>query len=465
MQPHCFNPFVLREYDIRGVVGESLGPEDARAIGRGFGSIVRANGGAKVAVGYDGRLTSPMLAEALRDGFLDVGLEVMEIGRGPTPMLYFSVFHLRADAGVMVTGSHNPPDHNGFKFMLGKTTFFGEGIQQIGQIAARGEYRRPAARGQARLVPVFTDYVERLLADARLVRPIKVAWDSGNGAAGEVAQALAARLPGEHHLINAEIDGRFPSHHPDPTVPENLLQLQQLVRVKNCEVGIAFDGDGDRIGVVDGTGGIIWGDQLLALLAREVLSRHPGAPIIADVKSSQGLFDEIARAGGRPVMWKTGHAPIKRKMLEEHSPLAGEMSAHIFFADGYYGFDDALYVALRFLNIVAVTPGGAAALRASLPVFCNTPEVRIECGDERKFALVVAVREALARDGATVIDIDGVRVQRAEGWWLLRASNTQPILVARAEARDASGLKSLIGDLCDYLDACGFPISPEAFGG
>ncbi len=452
---HLLSPQILREYDIRGIVGDTLETADARAIGQAFGSIVARAGGRRVALGYDGRLSSPQLAEALGDGLRAAGLDVLLVGRGPSPMLYFAVHHLDADAGVMVTGSHNPPDHNGFKFMLGRQPFFGPGIQEIGIIAASAAWHQ-AAPGLLRQQPVFGDYVARLLRDAKPDRPLTIAWDPGNGAAGEVASALAAKLAGRHCLINAEIDGRFPAHHPDPTVPENLRQLQALVADEQADIGFAFDGDGDRIGIVDAGGGIIWGDQILALLARDVLPRHPGAPIIFDVKSSQMLFDEIHRLGGRPVMWNTGHAPIKRKMLEEKSPLAGEMSAHIFIADGYYGFDDALYVALRFLNLAAATPGGARKLRESLPRLYNTPEVRLECGELRKFSLIEALRADLLRDGANMITLDGVRVRHERGWWLLRASNTQPILVARAEAESPAALELLIDEIDGRLAAQGF---------
>jgi phosphomannomutase len=456
MQQHFFNPVILREYDIRGVVGESLTSDDARAIGRAYGAIIIQTGGQTVAVGYDGRLTSPALAGALCGGFRDVGLNVHLIGRGPTPMLYFAVHHLSADAGVMVTGSHNPPDHNGFKFMLGHKTFYGGGIQDIGRIAATAAYALATVYGTLENTQIFDTYVSRILADAKLSSDLSIAWDPGNGAAGEVAVALSAGLRGNHHLINTVIDGSFPNHHPDPTIPENLRQLQEVVAKNQCDIGIAFDGDGDRIGIIDSDGVVLWGDQILAFLARDVLRRHPGAPIIADVKSSQALFDDIERHGGRPIMWKTGHAPIKSKMLEEGSPLAGEMSAHIFFADGYYGFDDALYVAVRFLNIASATPGGVKALRQTLPSLYNTPELRLECGEERKFTLVQEVRDRLIHEGADFSAIDGVRVRRPEGWWLLRASNTQPIVVARAEAASLEGLIHLLDDLTAYLDACGF---------
>ncbi len=454
---HTLSPVILREYDIRGIFNDTLMLADAHAIGRAFGSIVAQSGGQRVALGYDGRLSSPALADAVADGLRAAGMDVLLVGRGPSPMLYFAVFHYEADAGVMVTGSHNPPDYNGFKLMLGQTSFYGPGIQRIGAIAAAGAWHQPAQPGRLHEQPVFDAYVERLLRDVKLSRHLTVAWDPGNGAAGEVAAALAARLPGRHSLINADIDGTFPNHHPDPTIPENLRQLQALVAAEGADIGLAFDGDGDRIGIVDGGGSILWGDQILALLARDVLQRHPGAPIIADVKSSQALFDEVTRLGGRPVMWKTGHAPIKHKMLEEASPLAGEMSAHIFFADGYYGFDDALYVALRFLNIASAAPGGAEAMRKSLPQMHNTPEIRLECGEERKAELIRAVREKLAGEGADMIDIDGVRVRRGNGWWLLRSSNTQPILVARAEAASPAELALLIDEIDQRLAACGLP--------
>ncbi len=456
--PHRFHPTILREYDIRGIVGETLGPADARAIGLSFGTIVGGSGGRRVAVGYDGRLTSPALAESLRDGLNIAGLDVVDIGRGPTPLMYFSQFHLEVDAGVMVTGSHNPPDHNGFKLILGRRPFYGPAIQRIAEIAGEGKYSFPGKSGRSGKAEIFHAYVARLAQDSRMGRPLRVAWDPGNGAAGEAVTALVRRLPGEHHVLNAEIDGRFPNHHPDPTIPGNLTQLQEAVRSRHCDLGFAFDGDGDRLGIVDGDGEIIWGDQILAILAREILARLPGATIIADVKSSQMLFDEVLRHGGRPVMWKTGHAPIKDKMITERSPLAGEMSAHIFFADGYYGYDDALYVAVRFLNIAAATLGGARALRCSLPKLCSTPEIRLECDETRKFALVRRVRELLEREGAEFSAIDGVRVRRTEGWWLLRASNTQSLVVARAEAGDRAGLDRLIADLNRCLTDCGFVV-------
>jgi phosphomannomutase len=450
MTPHRFDPTILREYDIRGLVGKTLFAEDARALGRAYGSALRRRGGRTVAVGYDGRLSSPELESALVEGLKASGLAVMRIGLGPTPMLYFAVFHLPADGGVMVTGSHNPADYNGFKMMLGQDSVHGEAIRKLGDIAAGGEFE--TGNGSVREAPVLEAYVERLAADFRGKRPLSVAWDTGNGAAGPVAVALTRRLPGRHFLLNEKVDGTFPAHHPDPSVPENLEQIRQLVLQERLDAGLAFDGDADRLGVVDNEGGILWGDQLMVLLARDVLKRHPGAPIIADVKASQVLFDEIGHAGGKPVMWRTGHSLIKSKMKETKAPLAGEMSGHIFFADGYYGFDDGLYAAIRLLSVVSDAPQTLAEMRAALPKVVNTPELRFPCPEDRKFKVVEEVRDRLVAAKADVIAVDGVRVRTADGWWLLRASNTQDVLVARCEAKDESGLGRLKKALAQQLE-------------
>ncbi len=454
-----FDPTILREYDIRGVVGDTLSTDDARAVGRAFGSIVQRAGGAAVCLGYDGRLSSPELADALTVGLTTSGIEVWRIGLGPTPMLYFAVHELGADGGIMVTGSHNPPDYNGFKLMLGTQAFYGEAIQRLGRLAAAGEFESGPAGARER--PVFDSYLDRLVEDFRPGRELSVAWDAGNGAAGEARARLAGRLPGRHLLLNAEIDGTFPNHHPDPTVPENLVQLRDAVRDEGCDLGIAFDGDGDRIGVIDGTGEILWADQIMILLAGEVLRERPGATIIADVKASQVLFDEIARMGGKPLMWNTGHSLIKAKMKESGAPLAGEMSGHIFFADRYYGYDDALYAAVRLLGILGATEENLAAMRARLPQVVNTPEIRFDCDEARKAPVIDEVKARLAAAGAEVNDPDGVRVRTEDGWWLLRASNTQPVLVARCEAADEAGLGRLKAQLADQLRQSG--IDPPSF--
>lgn len=458
-ESHDFDPTILREYDIRGVVGQTLHEADARAVGRSFAAIIAEKGGKRVAVGRDGRLSSPVLEAALVEGFATSGVDVVRVGVGPTPMLYYATHALDVAGGVMVTGSHNPPTHNGFKLVLGRKSFFGPEIQRLGRIAAAGEF--PTGNGTASEKSVLTDYVARLVAGYRGgQRPLSVVWDAGNGATGEVLQRMVKALPGRHVLLNETIDGRFPVHHPDPTEPKNLKQLQQRVLEEKADLGIAFDGDGDRIGVVDGKGRILWGDQFMIVLAGEIIAKQPGATIIADVKASQTLFDEIARMGGTPLMWKTGHSLIKAKMAEIGAPLAGEMSGHIFYADGYYGYDDALYAAIRLLGIVSRGSESLAALRDRMPAVVNTPELRFPCAEERKFKIVEEVRARLKAAHANVAVIDGVRVKTNDGWWLLRASNTQDVLVARAEGRNAAALERLKESLADQLKTSG--ITPPA---
>jgi phosphomannomutase len=452
--PHRFDPTILREYDIRGIVGQTLSSADARAVGRAYALTLAAAGGSRVAAGYDGRLTSPELEAALVDGLTMEGAEVVRIGRGPTPMLYYAAATLGVDGGIMVTGSHNPPDYNGFKFVLGGKPFYGPAIRALGETAL-GLGAPAASRGRVEERPIRDAYVDRVAQDYDGSHPLTVAWDPGNGATCEVVQQLTARLPGRHVLLNAVIDGRFPAHHPDPTVPENLVQLQEAVALEHCDLGIAFDGDGDRIGVVDARGDIWWGDQLMVVLARDVLTRHPGAPILADVKASQVLFDEIARMGGRPVMTATGHSPIKAKLAETGAPLAGEMSGHIFYADGYYGFDDAVYVAVRLLGILGRSSESLVAMRERLPRVVNTPELRFPCSETRKFEVVREVGERLRQAAAEMTEIDGVRVRTADGWWLLRASNTQDVLVARAESTTTDGLSRLTAALSAQLATSG----------
>lgn len=448
------NPTILREYDIRGIVGETLTAADVRTVGRAFGTLTVRAGGQRVAVGYDGRLSSPELEAALVDGLTACGLSVSRVGCGPTPMLYFASHKLSTDAAVMITGSHNPPNYNGIKMVLKGKSFYGADIQGLGDIAAAGDFESGA--GDAEEVSVTDAYLERLLEDIDFGRPLNVAWDPGNGSSGEVAKRLCERLPGKHTLINEVIDGTFPAHHPDPTVEKNLIQLKEAVAAGGCDFGIGFDGDGDRIGVVDGQGRVLWGDQLLAILAGDVLADVPGATIIADVKASQVLFDEIARMGGQPLMWKTGHSLIKAKMAELGCPLAGEMSGHIFFAHRYYGYDDALYAALRLLSILGRADRSLADMRDAMPQMVNTPEMRFPCPEERKFAVIGEVKQRLAMmRGIMVDDIDGVRVQSDDGWWLLRASNTQDVLVARCESADEAGLERLKAALAEQLAASG----------
>ncbi|QYE34666.1 phosphomannomutase/phosphoglucomutase [Polymorphobacter sp. PAMC 29334] len=449
---HVFDPTTLREYDIRGVIGKTLGEADAHAIGRGFGTRIRRTGGSKVAVGYDGRHSSPALEAALVAGLNESGVDAVRIGLGPTPMLYFAVHELECDGGVMITGSHNPPDYNGFKMMLGHGPFYGDDITGLGTMAAAGDWEDGA--GTSHSVDLIDRYVDRLMKG--FAPPaMTIAWDAGNGSAGPVVERLTARLPGKHILLFTDVDGDFPNHHPDPTEEHNLADLKAAVAANGCDMGLAFDGDGDRLGAIDGQGRVVWGDQLLGLLAEPVLKALPGATIIGDIKSSQALFDRVAELGGKPLMWKTGHSLIKAKMKETGAPLAGEMSGHLFFKHDYYGFDDGLYAAVRLIGAVAASGKSLAALKDAMPALVNTPELRFPCADTRKFAVVEEVRARLAASGATVDATDGVRVTTPDGWWLLRASNTQDVLVARAEATSDAALARLMADLNGALAASG----------
>lgn len=453
---HQFDPTILREYDIRGIVPDTLSPVDVGIIGRAFGSILLERGFKTTAVGYDGRLSSPQLEAALVEGLASTGVEVFRIGRGPTPMLYYAQATLPTDAGVMITGSHNPPDYNGLKLVVDGKPFFADDIRLLGERASKGKFAK--GNGQITERSVLDSYVDRLLKDfiTGEGEPLKIAWDAGNGAAGEAMEMLCKGLPGNHVLLNEIIDGTFPAHHPDPTVESNLQQLKEAVSADGCDLGIAFDGDGDRIGVIDSRGRVLWGDQLMVLLAAEVLADQPGATIIADVKSSRVFFEEITRMGGKPLMWKTGHSHIKNKMAETGSPLAGEMSAHIFFKHRYYGYDDALYVAVRLLSAINRSGETLEALYDRLPVMVNTPELRFDCPEDRKFMVMEEV-QARMRDaeGVKVHDIDGVRVENDDGWWLLRASNTQAVLVARCESGTEEGLERLKDQLREQLKESG----------
>ena len=451
---HRFDPTILREYDIRGVVGRTLTSSDALALGRTLGTISAAGGGRLAVVGFDGRMSSTALEEELARGIAACGLYVLRIGLVPTPCVYFATRMLGAGLGVMVTGSHNPPEYNGFKMVVGGKPFYGEEIQRLRDLAARAVWARADGGGVVE-VDAMSAYVSRLVLDYSAKRALRVGWDPGNGAAGPVALRLARRLPGEHMLINEAVDGSFPNHHPDPSVPENLEALRALVLSEKLDLGIAFDGDGDRIGVIDDEGEIVWGDQLVAILAREVLKRQPGAPVLADVKASQVLFDEIERLGGKPVMCPTGHSIIKTMMAQHNAPLAGEMSGHLFMADRYYGYDDALYAAVRLIALVADSAEPLSAMRKALPAVVNTPELRIEVPEERKFAIVEEVSRRLSQEGADVCAVDGVRVTTADGWWLLRASNTQNALVARCESETDEGLGRLKQAVAGELSASG----------
>lgn len=455
---HIFNPTIIREYDIRGIVGQTLHVADALALGKAFGTFVVRAGGKSIMVGYDGRTHSPEFEAALVEGLVSTGAEVTRIGLGPTPMLYFSTYHMKADAGIMVTGSHNPPDQNGFKMLMDKRLpgggpIYGAAIKALAELAAKNDF--VTGKGGQKKIDLRDAYVARLLQDYTSPKPLNVVWDCGNGAGGEIVERMVAKLPGKHTLLFQKIDGHFPNHHPDPTVAKNLVDLQKAVKERQADFGIAFDGDADRIGAVDGQGRIVAGDQLLAIYASEVLKTHKGASVIADVKASQVLFDEVARMGGVPVMWKTGHSLIKSKMAETKSPLAGEMSGHVFFADTYYGYDDAIYAGIRLLSVIGKSGKSLAAWRDGLPLTMSTPELRFPVDEARKFAVVDEIKTRLAASGANVNAIDGVRVMTADGWWLLRASNTQAVLVARAESGNEAGLARLKEALGQQLKASG----------
>ena len=464
MLSHTLHRSCLREYDIRGVVGDTLFEEDAYAIGRTFGTILKRSGGTRVAVGRDGRLSSPPFEAQLVKGLTDAGCDVVRIGVGPTPMLYYAEATEDVDGGIQITGSHNPADYNGFKMVMRHASFFGEDIQTLGAMAAAGDWE--AGTGTVSDLAIEDAYVERLLQGFDYggfdAQPFRIGWDAGNGASGRIIEKLTARLPGEHHLLFTDIDGRFPNHHPDPTEEKNLADLKALVADNKLHFGLAFDGDGDRIGAIDGEGRVIWGDQILSILAEPVLKALPGSTIIADVKASQMLYDRIAELGGKPLMWKTGHSLIKTKMKETGAPLAGEMSGHIFFKHEWYGFDDAQYAALRLIRAVSELGGSLTALKDAMPVMINTPELRFQVDETRKFAVIDEVLARLTAEGADVDRTDGARVNTADGWWLLRASNTQDVLVARAEAKDQAGLDRLIAMIDAQLEASGLERGPQA---
>ena len=449
---HQFDPTALREYDIRGIVGKSLGPADATAIGRGFATRLRQAGGTRVVVGYDGRHSSPALEAALVAGLCAGGVDVVRIGLSPSPMLYFAEATLEVDGGIQITASHNPAEYNGFKMVMGHAPFFGDDIQDLATLAASGDWSTGA--GTVTTADVLDDYVERLVA-GYAGGAYRIGWDTGNGAAGPVIEALVKRLPGEHHVIFAEVDGNFPNHHPDPTEEANLADLKRLVTQKRLDFGLAFDGDGDRIGAVDGLGRVLWGDQILSILVEPALRDHPGAPIVADVKSSQALFDRITALGGEPVMAPTGHSLMKTAMTRTGAPLGGELSGHLFFAGDYYGFDDAQYAAVRLIRAVHLSGISLAALRDAMPALVATPDLRFPVADAHKFAVVDAVIARLTTAGAAMELIDGARVTTADGWWLLRASNTQAMLTVRAEARDEAALDALLAEVDAHLAAVG----------
>ncbi len=459
---HKFNSSILRAYDIRGVYNQTLFDQDALYIGKSLASVLAKKSQKKIAVGYDGRKSSPTLKNKLIEGLVASGVEVCEIGVCPTPMLYFAVFHLNCDAGIMVTGSHNPKDHNGFKIALKDRPFYGEDILNLEKICQNQDF--VVGQGSVKNYQIIEEYTDRIIKDfigSKNTSKLKIAWDCGNGAAGEVIKNITQKIDANHILLYEEIDGTFPNHHPDPSEEKNMQDLIDTVKDNNCDIGIAFDGDGDRIGVVDNEGCIIWGDQLMVFYARDILREKPNSSIIADVKASNILFSEIKKSGGKPIMWKTGHSLIKAKMKEEKAVLAGEMSGHIFFADKYYGFDDAIYAAMRIINILIKSNNKISELRKSLPKTFSTAEIRVPCNDNVKFSIIDKIKAKLDKKGLNYNSVDGIRFIKDNDWWLLRASNTQPVLVARCEAINLNSLNILKKELSEILSDCNIEIPQE----
>jgi len=442
-------PTIFREYDIRGVAETELASVDIVQLGRGLGTLLQRKSGNRINVGRDCRLSSPRLRDALVAGLVLSGCDVTDVGVVPTPLLYYSAVHFEADGAVMITGSHNPAEFNGFKTVCGAGTIHGDEIQEVRRLVEADDFAH--GNGMKHSADVIPAYIDEIAPQFSFDRRVKVVADAGNGTAGPVMHRLLKRLNCDVTELFFDMDGHFPNHHPDPTVPANLDRLRAVVKEQGADLGIAFDGDADRIGAVDEHGNVIYGDMLMLIYGREILTRKPGATFIGEVKCSQVLYDELSRLGGNPIMYKTGHSLIKAKMKEEHAELAGEMSGHMFFADRYFGYDDALYAACRLMEIVAASGKPLSAQLAGLPVMVSTPEIRIDCADETKFQVVARVAESF-RKTHKVIEIDGVRVLFDRGWGLLRASNTQPVLVMRFEAENKSLLENYQGEVETVLE-------------
>lgn len=447
-----FNGSILREYDIRGIVGETVDGIDAYYIGRGLAKICGDSGTKKAIIGYDGRLSSPMLFENLKNGFLESGFDVLSVGLCPTPLLYMAANEFENDIAVMITGSHNAPKYNGFKIMKNRKSFFGKDILELGKVVSKGDFLSGDAKFEE--IDFKNRYVERVLKDFPTNTKLKCVWDSGNGAMGAVLGDVVSKIGTNdtQKIIFGDVDGNFPNHHPDPTVEENLNDIKLEIKNNGFDIGIAFDGDGDRVGIVSEKGRVVWGDQMLCLLGRDVLKKYPGANILFDVKCSDGLVKEIKKYGGNPVMVPTGHSIVKSKMVEYNAPLAGEMSAHIFFSDDFYGYDDALYVALRFIRVLLSENISCDEFLESLPQYFNTPEIRVDVDEEIKFKLIDDINEvAKTYENWSLNNIDGVRVTCDTGWWLIRASNTQNAITIRCEAISKNELKNTLVNIKDIL--------------
>jgi len=431
---------ILREYDIRGIVDDDVTEPVAHELGGSYGTYMVRKGAHRVAAGRDGRLSSERLHRAIVDGILSTGINVIDVGLCPTPVLYFSLFNLDIDGAIMVTGSHNPPEFNGFKVCVGKSTIYGDEIQKLGDIAESGDFAH--GKGSLASHDAVKDYTRYLHKNIRIPQRLNVVVDAGNGVAGFVAAPVIRDLGCEVKALYCEVDGHFPNHHPDPTIPKNLDDLIAEVKRSSAPLGLAYDGDGDRLGVVDDRGDIIWGDRLMIIFSRAILQEHPGATIIGEVKCSQHLYEDIEQHGGKGIMWKTGHSLIKSKMKEEGALLAGEMSGHLFFADRYFGYDDAIYASLRLLEIIARTGKSPRELIADVPKSFITPEIRVDCSEEKKFDIVERAKEFF-KTRYKVYDIDGARITFPHGWGLVRASNTQPVLVMRFEADSQEHLEEI----------------------
>lgn len=435
------NDKIFREYDIRGLAETDLKSEVVLEIAKGIGTFIRRHGGRRVTLGRDCRLSSDRIRNQMAEGLLSCGVDVVDIGLVPTPLLYFSVFHLKTDGGIMITGSHNPGEYNGFKVCVGKTTIHGEDILRVRDLVKSHDYEK--GQGKGTRGEIINDYIDHVVKNVRLERPVNVVVDSGNGMGGIVAPELYRRLGCEVTELYSGLDGRFPNHHPDPTVVDNLRSAQEKVKSQKATLAIAFDGDADRIGVVDRSGQVLFGDELLAIYSRDILKEHPGAKIISEVKASHRLYNDIAAHGGEPIMWKTGHSLIKSKMKETGALLAGEMSGHMFFNDRYFGYDDAIYAGARLLEILSGETRSPGEILSDLPKTSSTPEIRVDCADEVKFEVVDKAKKDFEKMGLKVIGIDGARVEFADGWGLVRASNTQPVLVYRFEANSPQRLEEI----------------------
>ena len=454
---HIFNSTIMRAYDIRGTVNKNLNTTDAYHLGRSFATYMHQNNiKGNLVLGRDGRISSPELYEALVKGLIESGINVIYIGIVPTPALYYAHFTQDSAAAIMITGSHNPGDQNGFKMVMQRASFFGDNIQDLAKIAAKGDYIN--GEGSVKEVDIKDEYIGTLIN--RTIKPngkkLKIAWDSGNGSTGEIVELLTKKLRGEHILLNTKIDGTFPAHHPDPTVPENLEQIMEVVIREKCDFGIAFDGDGDRIGTVDNKGRMVFGDQQLLIYAKDLLSRIPNSKIIGDVKTSNMVFDKIREHGGQPIIWKTGHSHIKAKMKKEGAILAGEMSGHTFFGEDYFGFDDALFGACKIINILSHSKETLGNMIDAMPVLFSTPELRIDIEEEIKFKVVDDLKKLIVAKNLEFNDLDGIRVTKPNGWWLLRASNTQSCLVMRVEGNTMHDMESILTEVKSYFAEIGF---------